>query len=48
MQLVTLPIELYIYVKVSVCAFALITCTIITSRTMLPRDLTWVDFFDFA
>jgi len=35
---------IYIYIYIYICASALITCTIITSRTLLPCDLTLVDF----
>jgi len=38
-------IYIYIYIYIYVCAATLITCAIITSRTLLPCDLTLVDFF---
>ena len=34
----------HLYIYIYVCASALITCAIITSRTLLPCDLTLVDF----
>ena len=35
---------IYIYIYIYICASALITCAIIMSRTLLPCDLTSVDF----
>ena len=33
-----------VYIYIFICASTLITCTIITSCTLLPCDLAWVDF----
>jgi len=34
----------FLFPRLLVCASALITCAIITSRTLLPCDITLVDF----